>query len=168
MKPYLVSELLFFLFFISIGSHYNCKEKTPEVSHTTPQKTHSLQLPSDQGISADIVQRIIDECISIDVTFTDLGFTMNQHEKSAIINDLSFISSTPLAEIPKNCSPLGRKVYYSKEGVIIEADIYIVEACEILVFIRNEKPLFANILNQTGVDFYKSVLAQAKGVQLPQ
>lgn len=136
-------------------------ENTPPIS-TTSANSNMVML-SGEGIPQEDVVKIATECTHIDFTFNELPISMNQSEKSAIIGDLSYISPETVAEISNDCKPLARKVYWGPKGVIIEADIYFSKDCLYFVFIRNEKRLFANKMNQNGITFYNGVLSQVQG-----
>ncbi len=147
---------------------FSCKSdstSTAASSSTVATATAGSTLPSAEGITKEVVDRIVNECTGIDVVFRDKPFSMNQHEKAAIINDLSFISPESLSEIPSGCTPIARKVYTTPQDVIIEADVYYAENCYLFVFIENEKPLFANKMNQKGAEFYQKLFMQVSQMQ---
>ena len=86
-------------------------------------------------------------------------------EKNAVIADMSYISPESVDAIPNTCRPMARKVYYGHGKVLLQADIYFSQECLYFVFIKDEKPMYANRINQTGVTFYTNVLNQALGMQ---
>ena len=143
------------------------KAQSVAAEHTPPPSTSSsnsnITMRSSEGIPQEDVVKIATECTHIDFTFHELPISMNQSEKSAIIGDLSYISPETVSEIPGDCKPLARKVYWGPKGVIIEADIYFSQDCLYFVFIRNEERLFANRMNQNGITFYSGVLSQVQG-----
>lgn len=156
---------LFSSFLISATLMMSCMDQQSKNISTeqviTGNKTlQPIKMAADLGIQPEYLQLIIDECDQMDLTFNDRPITMNQREKSAIISDLSYISPTYYDEIPGSCSPMARKVYYGKDGVLMEADVYFSNECLYFVFIRDEKPLFANAINDVGIKFYNDLLAK--------
>jgi hypothetical protein len=144
----------------------SCKKepKTATANNNKPSAT-MLVMPNKGGIPKEQVEVIINRCSHIDFNFTDLSFSMNQSEKNAVIADMSYISPESVDAIPNTCRPMARKVYYGHGKVLLEADIYFSQECLYFVFIKDEKPMYANRINQTGVTFYTNVLNQALGMQ---
>jgi hypothetical protein len=140
----------------------NTQRSTTSEAETKAQQPPKLpiKMQSDLGIQKEHLQMIIDECTQIDITFNDLPFTMNQSTQSAIISDLSYIDAKYYNEVSGNCRPMARKVYYGKDGVLLECDLYFSENCLYFVFIKDEIPLFANGINDVGINFYNGVLAK--------
>lgn len=87
---------------------------------------------------------------------------MSQSDKQSVLNDLGSISTEAMTEIPSECQPTARKVYWGPEGIIIEADLYITDGCAFVVFIKDERKLYANQLNEKGKVFYGQVLQQVE------
>ena len=156
----ILSSTLFLLLFIS------CKEnQNTSLAINDGKSSTMILMPNKGGIPKEQVEVIINRCSHIDFNFTELSFSMNQSEKNAIIADMSYISPESVDAIPKTCRPMARKVYYGHGKVLLEADIYFNQECLYFVFIKDEKPIYANRMNQTGVTFYTNVLNQALGMQ---
>lgn len=152
--------LIYLLMVNVIASCRNTENSAPVQTESKAEMRvkSALKMQSDLGIQKEHLQMIIDECTQIDITFNDMPFTMNQSTKSAIISDLSYIAPEHFEKIPGNCIPMARKVYYGKDGVLLECDLYFSDSCMYFVFIKDEIPLFANAINDVGINFYHDVL----------
>lgn len=117
---------------------------------------------SDQGMPEETILELINNGDHIDFMFHELPLSMNQTENSAIRTDMLYVSSTPIAGIPQGCVPMARKIYLGKGEIILEADLYFSQQCLFQVFIKDEKPLFGNLLTMEAVQFYGSLMEQAK------
>ena len=151
------------LLFSAVTLYIGCKPGTPNQSSTaTEQQPKANGKMSPSGITAEYVQLIVDSCSHVDMIFNDFPISISQTEQNAIIGDLTYLSPTILETIPVGCKPLGRKVYNGNGRVLIEADLYFTENCRFMVFIQNEKALFANQLNEKGINFYNNLLQQVQ------
>lgn len=117
---------------------------------------------SDQGIPEETLLELINNGDHIDFIFHELPLSMNQTENSAIRTDMLYISSTAIAGIPQGCAPMARKIYLGKGEILLEADLYFSQQCLFQVFIKDEKPLYGNLLTMEAVQFYGSLMEQAK------
>ena len=140
---------------------FGCKSEDPTTT-TAPTKPSVTRLASSEGITPEVVTLIVDSSSHVDMVFNDYPISMSQNEKKSIINDLAYISTAPLTDIPEGCKPIGRKVYNGNGDILIEADLYCSEGCHFMVFIKNEQALFGNKLNAQGISFYERLLSQVQ------
>jgi hypothetical protein len=157
----LLTTLLFV--FCSVTLLVQCKSDGASQTASTEQTINSTKgLLSNAGITAEYVQLIVDSCSHVDMIFNDFPISISQTEPSSIIGDLTYLSPNAMNVIPENCKPLGRKVYNGNGRILIEADLYFSEECQFMVFIQNEQALFANQMNDKGINFYNNLLAQVQ------
>ncbi len=146
---------------------FACKPKSNESQTSTAQKTISAPVKvfqSASGIPQEEVENIVNNCSHIDVIFNDMPISMSMNDRDAILNDLSYVSPEPISEIPNNCAkPIGRKVFNGNGEIMLEADIYFSQECVFFAFIKDEKLLFGNKMNQKGINFYNNIIKQVTG-----
>ncbi len=161
MKDYVVIILLLLLITAS------CKQPAP----LETDNTYTAGIPagaritvpegfSEEGIDQLTLQMILRDADHIDYMFNTLPLSMNQDGSQLVFQDLSFLSNQPIKGLPTTCQPLARKIYMGKGDIIIEADIYFDDLCVFQVFIKDEKPLFGNLLTLEGISFYNNLLEE--------
>ena len=114
------------------------------------------------GIPEDVVSMLLQQGDHIDYIFNTLPLSMNQSGNQSVYQDMTFVSSAPMSGVLDGCSPLARKIYFSKGEIILEADLYYSDNCLFQIFIMDEKMLYGNMLSQEGVTFYNNLMAQAQ------
>jgi len=117
------------------------------------------------GISAKEFDQLMVECDFIDYIFSYLPFSLSQDEDVSIKQNISFISEKPLKIIPKDCKPMARKFFQVKGLTKWEADVYFSDNCAFYVFIKDNKPIFANYMNEAGKVFYTDLINRSKTMQ---
>lgn len=122
---------------------------------TTPEGFSPL------GINQEVIKDILEKVDHIDYMFNTIPLSMNQDGSQAILKDMSLISTTAIEGIPTICTPLARKIYMSGGEIMIEADLYFSQECVFQLFIKDEKPLFGNLLTGQGINFYNNLMAEA-------
>lgn len=163
-KPKTVSIVLQLL--VTLLLLQSCKSDSGQSTINTSVVAKAKTFQSDLGIQKEHVQMIVDNCSHVDVIFSDLPISMSLNDKAAIMNDLSYISPDALSEVPLNCGkPIGRKVFNGNGEILIEADIYFSQECVFFVFIKDEELLFANRMNDKGVNFYNNIIAEVTGAK---
>ncbi len=125
-------------------------------------------LPGYPSITRDLMVNLYKDVTLIDYIFHNMPFSLSQSEKAAIQTNLSYISTTPMPQIPAACKPIGRQFYQIEGEIVLEADIYFQEGCRFYVFIVNGNPTYANLMTEQGVQFFSSVIAQAYNVTRQQ
>ncbi len=164
MRSYTFCTIAFFVL-LSVIACKNPQDipasvETPSIAQDAP-----LTVPanfSDQGIPQEMISELLSNGDHIDFMFNELPLSMNQTENSAIRTDMTYVSSTPIAGIPQGCAPMARKIYLGNGEILLESDLYFSQQCLFQVFIKNEKPLYGNLLTMEAVQFYGSLMEQAK------
>lgn len=119
-------------------------------------------LPS---VPKEKIQELWEKGTLVDYIFHNLPFSMSQDEPESIRTNLNYISPEPQEFIPSDCKPIGRQFFQIAGDIVLEADLYFSETCKFYVFVENEKPVFANKMNQAGQDFLQGMISQASGAQ---
>jgi len=144
-----------------------CKEKATTVTtntDTTAVDTPQVLGPEIPSLPVEIHTLLLNECDYIDYLFTKMDFSMSQNERPSIIENVRFIDlSKPLGQIPADCKPIGRKFFQIKGKVVYEVDIYLTPKCKFYVFVdKQNKPMYANYMTESGVNFYAQIAQQAR------
>ena len=144
-----------------------CKQDTtPTNQDGNSVNTESTETSQMLGsLPFDEMKNLYENADQIDYIYHSLPISMNVSDEAGVKNNVSFISSEANAYIPPHCKPIGRKIYYSRGEILIEADLYFNENCKFLVFIRNEKILWANKMTEAGHKFYSNLLRQVGEMQ---
>lgn len=152
--------------FISVGLLFSNSCKNPEkdvIVATMPEG--QLIVPdgfSTKGIDRETMQMLLNNGDHIDYIFTSLPLSMNQDGRNAMMQDMRFVSNKAMTGLPANCTPLARKIYLGNGEILLESDIYFSEGCLFQIYIKDEKPLFGNLLSQEGITFYKNLMLEAR------
>ena len=117
---------------------------------------------STAGIDRETMDLLLNSGDHIDYIFNSLPLSMNQDGQQAIFQDLRFASNQAMPGIPSTCVPLARKIYLGQGEILMESDIYFSENCLFQIYIKDEKPLFGNMLSEEGITFYKNLLIEAR------
>jgi len=115
---------------------------------------------STTGMTQYDYRFLVENSDHIDYMFYDLPLSMNQDGQGHVAEDMKHISSTPAEGIPLGCKPLARKIYLGNGEIIMEADLYFGDGCYVQVFLKDQKPVFGNLLTTAGAEFYGNLLIQ--------
>lgn len=151
--------LLFCLVFLA-----NCKNPGADVVEAALPEGQ-LIVPegfSKEGINRETMELLLNNGDHIDYIFTSIPLSMNQDGRNAMMQDLRFVSNKVMTGVPQSCAPLARKIYLGNGEILMEADIYFSEGCLFQIYIKDEKPLFGNLLSQEGITFYKNLMLEAR------
>ena len=108
--------------------------------------------------------RLYNEATYIDYIFYDLPFSLSQDNQASIHANLKLVSSSPLDHLPMTCRPIGREFFHIEGEIVYEADLYYSEGCMAYVFIKDQKPIFANKLTEGGIKFYGNIISQSQNL----
>jgi len=162
------SILLLFVVFFMLACQNNKtqitdgQESKPVAAKSTSSYEGLEVIPFEQ------LKYLFDNCDQVDYIFNELPISMALSEKPAIQNNISFVSPDLVTNVPANCMPLGRQIFYYQAEIIIEADLYFEGPCAFLVFMENEKPKYANMLSKEGINFYNNVFSQVSNANSGQ
>ncbi len=138
--------------------------KTDNKQAVVPQVEQTKQGIAVPRADENFVRNLYNQVDQIDYIYTTFDFSMSISEPSAIKGNIATLSGLSIGTIPVDCKPVGRQMFMSKGEMLAEADLYFTQGCQFLVFMEKEKPASGSMFNQTGIDFYNQVFAQAQGV----
>ena len=148
----LLCALFIFLFSCAPSSKGDQVEEKPKASTTT-----SPYPP----LKNEEITKLFEITDKVDIIFYDLPMSVNQDDAKSAKNTVLYISPAP-AIISNPCKPLGRLSWISEGIIVKEADIYAGTGCQYLLFIQDNKPVAANAMSETGMQFFTNVLNQVQ------
>lgn len=156
-----------FFFVLIVTFCLACKsDQNPPVTNSKPIIAEQDFGPEIPGIPQDVMQKLLNECTYVDYIFHVLPFSLSQSEDPSIKQNINFIDITkPVGRIPKGCKADGRKFFQIKGEIVYDVDVYITNNCKFYVFVdKKNKPIYANYMNQSGINFYDNIIRQAAGM----
>jgi len=97
----------------------------------------------------------------VDIIFYNLPMSVNQDDAASAKNTVLYISPAP-AIMSNPCKPLGRLSWISAGVIVQEADIYSATGCQYLIFMKDNQPVAANAMSESGVQFFNQILDQVQ------
>jgi hypothetical protein len=114
------------------------------------------------SLPTKIQNNIFSNCNYLDYIFNDLPFSVSQNDRTGIMTNINFIGAESPKMINKNCKSLGREFFQINGDIVLEAEIYYSQECSYYIFYIDGKPLYSNIISQTGIDFYQQLINNAE------
>lgn len=124
--------------------------------------SNKLNVP---GLPQGVMEQLFKEATYVDYIFYNLPFSLSQDNQASIHANLKLISAEPLKSLPVNCKPIGREFFHIGGEIPYEADLYYSDGCYGYVFIKDNKPLYANKLSTEGMKFYTNIVNQASQIR---
>lgn len=149
----LILSVFFSGFGISCG-HSPTQAVKEEVK---PPQVYTLPYPA---ISTEEINKLFSIAEKVDMIFYDLPMSVNQEDAKSAKNTVLYISPAP-AVATSQCKALGRLSWISKGAIVKEADIYCRPGCQYFIFMENNKPVAANAMGESGVEFFNQIISQA-------
>ena len=135
--------------------------KTEEAKVETPEKANVISYPA---LGNEILSKLYADAETVDIIFFNLPISVNQDDAASAKNSALYVSPAPV-DINPNCKSLAR-ISWMKEGTIIkEADVYLDSLCRYFIFMENNKPVAANVMHESGAQFFNSVISQVEARQ---
>jgi len=113
-----------------------------------------------ESIPRSTIMKLWNSCTYIDYIFHDLPFSMSQDESESIQANLNYISSEAQPFIPSNCKSIARQMFHVGGDIVLEADVYLSDVCQFYVFVENEKPVYANKMSPSALQFFSTMFNQ--------
>ena len=156
----------FFIFFLMIVSgfltNWSCKSKTENAGTAKNQ----AEIP---GVPVEVIEKLLNECTFVDYIFHTLPFSLSQEEPPSIKQNILYIDyNKPLKNIPANCKPIARKFFKIGSEFAYDVDVYFSDGCYFYVFVKENKPLYANYMTQDGINFYQKMVDMVKTQTSPK
>lgn len=138
---------------------YTCKPVTKDNASEAKQ-SNSVTSPYP-SLSNEEITKLYSIAEKVDMIFYNLPMSVNQDDAASAKNTVLYISPAP-AIIANNCKPLGRLSWISQGAIVQEADIYVNTGCQYMIFMKNNQPVAANAMSESGVDFFNQIMNQAQ------
>ena len=151
-----MSRLLFFFVFSLFISCQSAPANKDNSGDKTKQETSATYptLPTAEH------QWLANNCDYIDYLYYELPMSMSFHEKASIVSAIAHISDQPAPKsIP--CKSIGRVSYQQNGEIRLEAEMYYAKGCTYFVFLKNNKPVYGNMMTTAATNFYANVFKQA-------
>lgn len=101
------------------------------------------------------------ETEQVDIIFYDLPISVNQDDAaSAKVTALYVSPANP--KITADCKPVARLSWIADGKILREADVYMDDGCEYLMFMENNEGVAVNAMSQSGVEFFKNIIRQVE------
>lgn len=143
-----------------IGCNNDTKKSTASKSEVKTENKFDLPpMPQDEMI------KLYNTVTYLDYIFYNLPFSLSQDNTPSIQANLKLMSSDPIQALPVSCKPIGREFFHIEGVIEYEADLYFSDGCFAYVFLKNEKPIYANKISDSGVKFYSNIIKQAAQMQ---
>lgn len=113
----------------------------------------------------DVYNQLFDNCDNIDYIFHELPISVSQDEKAAAQQTIGFIGEGPFKTRDATCKPIARKFFKFQGQEMLAADVYFSDKCKGYIFFKDNKPVYANQISASGVNFYNNIIAQASNMQ---
>ena len=141
---------------------FSCKQNQSDRDDATtepaPKATTTVSYPA---LGNQEISNLYAQTDKADIIFYDLPISVNQDDAKSAKSSVLYISPAP-ATINKGCKPLGRLSFMSDGVIIREADFYVDSLCNYFVFMQNNQPIAANVMQESGIQFFKNIMTQVQ------
>jgi hypothetical protein len=158
IKSFLPTSLLFFVLLFLFSSCSPSKKDKPE------QAEANKNVSSYPALRNEEITRLYSIAEKVDIIFYNLPMSVNQDDAASAKNTVLYIAPAP-AIITHSCKPLGRLSWLSQGVIVREADIFSDTGCQYLLFMVDNKPVAANALSESGIQFFQQILTQVQQQQ---
>ena len=142
-------------------SNNKAKPANSNAENTEQVESSNVTLTELPGVPTEQLAHLWNNCEFVDYIFHNLPFSLSQSETPAIQANLNFISTKAAGKIDlKSCKPMGREFFQVNGEIVMEADVYYSPNCYFYVFVKDEKPIYANKISQSGMAFYHQITTQ--------
>ena len=145
-----------FFFPILLLVIYSCAHSAKNDKPEVPASTSTYPPLSNEEIT-----NLYATAEKVDIIFYNLPMSVNQDDAASAKNTVLYISPAP-AIMSSPCKALGRLSWISQGVIIKEADIYSDTGCQYLIFMKENQPVAANALSESGVQFFNQILSQVQ------
>ncbi|MBP7273157.1 MAG: hypothetical protein KA974_04915 [Saprospiraceae bacterium] len=152
------------VFFVSCSNSNNtttAQTNTTTTTATTEQP--AVPVPSYPSVPKSVVDKILNECTLIDYIFYELPISMSQDDKASIVQAANHIDiNGAAAKIDPKVKSAAHLVYQADGEIFLEGELYFGPNNNYYFIFsdKNRKPLYANAMSASGVNFFQKVFAQ--------
>ncbi|MEO6131939.1 MAG: hypothetical protein ABIQ02_08820 [Saprospiraceae bacterium] len=136
----------------------SCSHPSPPVKEE--EKPAAQSTSAYPSLSNQEITKLFAITDKVDMIFYNLPMSINQDEAKNAKNTVLYISPAP-ALMSSPCKALGRLTWISNGAIVKEADIYSDKGCQYFIFMENNKPVAANAMSESGVQFFNDIVSQA-------
>ena len=120
------------------------------------KKIIDLKLPF---LSSEDVNTLYATAEKVDMIFYDLPISVNQEDEASVKNTVMYIvPASP--RVTAQCKPLGRLAWLADGVILREADVFVAEGCQYLLFMENNLPAKANAIAPEAIQFFNNITSQ--------
>lgn len=143
----------FFYCWLCLGLLISCNSG-PAKPETTSETNGYLSLQQIMALS--------EQADFVDFLFYHMDVSVSQNDKASISQTVDFFDSKPRTAT-MNCPAIGRISFQSGGKIIREADIHFLgTGCGYFTIIENKKPVGTNLISETGLKFFETLITNYK------
>ena len=141
----------------------SCKENAKEQikAEEVKKEISGITLP---GIPFEIRNKLRNEVTFVDYTWFNLPISISQGVEDGVKTNVEFISEEVPSIIPSTCKPVAHKYFSINGEIYMDIDVYFSNGCFFYLFLENNKPKYANLITEQGINFYTQITGQSSGV----
>ncbi len=147
----------YLLILLTLISVWSCGSKDKTTGGTA---TATLYPP----VSQEMLETLVTKGDHIDIVFYKYPISVSRDGNPDVVQELARLSDQAPVSLG-NCQPDGRIFYNGSGETLAEADLYIQPNCYFVVFYKDKKPTFANILTPEAIQFYDGLTRQFRQPQ---
>lgn len=138
----------------------SCGNKTNETAATQELPTATANtLPP---IPTDMLINLFENCSAIDFIFSSLPFSISQDDKPSIQRTISHINQNPPQSIDNSCPYFAQQIFQIDGEIVLDAKIFFLPKCTYYLFYEEGVAKYSASFTNEGVNFYNSLIEQAK------
>jgi hypothetical protein len=164
MKPTLFLLLCALLCMAACGKKTATGDQQPDSAPDTTAALRNFIDPSLAHLSTDDVNALVAKADKVDMIFYNHPISVTQEDAPSVRNTVLFIMPTP-PSVSAKCPALGRLAWMSEGVIVREADVFLGNGCNYLVFMEGNKAIAANALANEGVQFFTNIISQVNQKQ---
>jgi hypothetical protein len=145
------------------GTETDAPASQQEATAPAPQSSPSPQeitLPYP-ALGNPYITALYAETEQVDIIFYDLPISVNQDDAASAKSTALYVSPTN-PKITADCKPVARLSWIADGKILREADVYMDDGCEYLMFMENNEGVAVNAMSQSGVEFFKNIIRQVE------
>jgi len=156
----------FMLLFVACNGTDTTAKQLESNADSAVAKTPETKPGELPRIPNDLMQALVDSADYVDYLFYEMDFSMSMDNKQGVMYALAKIGDVA-APIKPSCKPIGRIFYQIKGRNAAEADLYFSQGCAYLVFMKDNKPVYANSMSEVGKKFLNNQFAAIMNNYVP-
>lgn len=165
----MLSRLLIFSFYLTFLCHCGNNTSTSPDNNTSAAVTNTTApaTATYQSIPVERLLHLWENATHMDVVFYELPVSLNQSSLESIRTTLAHIAEE-VPTISPNCKSIGRIFFQVGQENVESAEIYFQPGCTFYLWLENDKPAYANQMDENGVKFYNNIFQSVKSQSAPQ